>query len=102
MNLKKPVWTLSFIWGTPRLSEGVLSHLQKFSPFGFMMTWPFCFHVWIFWKMQEYYIENQYGQPVTIFKPGTEKGFYFRTPGYRWDRDLGMKWTWGYFGMHWD
>jgi len=73
----------------------VLTHLQKFSHFGFMMTWPFCFHFWLFWKLQE---KDSSGTWI----PGSESGIYFRTPGYRWDADLGMKWTWGYVGGHWD
>lgn len=60
-----------------------------------MITWPFCVHVWFFWKKQE---QDEQGN----WKPGTEQGIYARTPGWRWDIDLGMKWTWGYLGGHWD
>ena len=89
---------MSLITGPIRveLIEGrtILTHLQKYSHFGFMITWPFCFHFWLFWKLQEW------GEGGWI--PGTEQGIYFRTPGWRWDIELGMKGTWGYFGGHWD
>lgn len=86
---------LSVIVGMPRLDFGVLTHLQKYSPFGLMLTWPFCFHFWLFWKKQQF-------DGGGNWLPGTEQGIYFRTPGWRWDADLGMIWTWGYFGLHWD
>ncbi len=103
MNYPKAV--LSLIVGEPRFevvpewnyqrTRNILPHLQKFSSFGFMITWPFCFHFWLFWKKQEM---NQYGQWI----PGSEQGIYFRTPGWRWDYELGMKFTRGYAGLHWD
>ncbi len=71
-----------------------LTHLQKYSPFGFLLTWPFCFHVWFQFRKQE----GSEGR----WEPGTERVFYARTPGYRMDIDYGMKWTWGYIGLHWD
>lgn len=73
----------------------ILTHLQKYSRFGFMLTWPFCFHFWFFWKLQE-------GDDTYGWKPASEQGIYFRTPGWRWDKDLGMIPTRGYFGLHWD
>lgn len=93
-----PEAVLSFITGPVRVEytdgcRAILPHLQKHSHFGFMVTWPFCFHFWLFWKLQEF---------DTNWRPGTEQGIYFRTPGYRWDAELGMKWTWGYIGLHWD
>lgn len=72
-----------------------VTHLQKYSKFGFLLTWPFCFHIWYTFKFQE-------GDDGVGWKPGTEKVLYARTPGYRKDTDYGMKWTWGYIGLHWD
>ena len=100
---KYPKAVLSFITGPIRTDHAnfdhsgrlVLTHLQKYSHFGFMLTWPFCLHFWWMWDLQE-------GSEDEGWKPGTEQGIYFRTPGYRFDSDLGMKWTWGYLGLHWD
>ena len=97
MNYPKAVF--SFITGEPRVelsseSRTILTHLQKRSPFGFMVTWPFCFHFWLMWREQLCTLDG--------WRPGTEQGLYFRTPGWRWDYELGMKWTWGYIGLHWD
>ncbi len=71
------------------------THIQKYSPCGFMLTWPFCFHIWFTWKYQK-------GSDKAGWKPGSEIVLYARTPGYRKDTDYGMKWTYGYFGLHWD
>lgn len=91
---------MALIAGPIRVEEDdgrtILTHLQKYSHFGFMITRPFCIHFWLFWKLQE---RNPF---LEVWRPGTERGIYTRTPGYRWDKDLGMKWTWGYFGLHWD
>lgn len=93
-----PSAVLAFITGDVRVEikneRVVLTHLQKFSRFGFMITWPFCFHFWVFWRPQTEYSGG--------WIPGTEQGIYFRTPGWRWDYDLGMKPTWGYLGSRWD
>lgn len=100
MKLPKiyPLLILTLITGPIRVEVDnnriILTHLQKYSHFGFLFTWPFCFHFWLFWQLQQGTEGN--------WKEGTEQGVYFRTPGYRWDSDLGMKWTWGYFGLHWD
>jgi hypothetical protein len=101
--MRYPSAVLSFITGPIRVDKSndgnprlVLTHLQKYSHFGFMLTWPFCFHFWLFWKLQA--TDPWAGN----WLPGTEQGIYFRTPGWRWDADLGMKWTWGYFGLHLD
>lgn len=95
-----PRAVLSFITGPIRteIKDGriILTHLQKYSRFGFMFTWPFCLHFWLFWKLQEV---DKNGD----FIPGTEQGIYFRTPGWRWDQDLGMIKTGGRIpGLHWD
>lgn len=78
----------------------ILTHLQKLSRCGFLFTWPFCFHFWFMWKKQEVQIIPGFDDPY--FVPGSEKGIYIRTPGYRWDTTNGMNWTWGYCGLHWD
>lgn len=83
------------IWERPTLMGYAVTHLQKYSKFGFLLTWPFCFHVYYQSKMQE-------GSDTDGWVPGSEKVFYARTPGYRKDTDTGMKWTWGYIGLHWD
>ena len=94
-----PSVVLSLITGSVRVETSgkrtILTHLQKYSRFGFMLTWPFCFHFWLFWDLQ-------IGSDELGWRPGTEQGIYCRTPGYRWDADLGMKWTWGYAGLRWD
>ena len=94
-----PSVVLSLITGPVRVEKSgnrnILTHLQKYSRFGFMVTWPFCFHFWLFWKLQD-------TTPKGGWIPGTEQGIYFRTPGWRWDFDEGMRWTWGYGGLRWD
>lgn len=82
----------------PVTKQEVLTHLQKYSTCGFLITYPLCFHVWLFWKKQEYEVVNE----EVRWKPGTEQGIYMRTPGFRYDKELGMKWTWGYGGLRWD
>lgn len=95
-----PKAVLSFITGPVRTEiadngQEILTHLQKYSHFWIMVTWPFCFHFGLMWKLQEMDWHNGW-------VPGSEQGIYFRTPGFRWDAELGMKWTNGYFGMHLD
>ncbi len=93
-----PKAVLSFIVGSVRTEikngQVILTHLQKYSRCGFMVTWPFCFHIWFLWRKQDI----DFGTWI----PGTEQGIYFRTPGWRWDWDLGMIRTNGYLGTHWD
>ena len=96
---KYPSAIFTFITGPVRIEidngKNVIPHLQKYSHFGFMLHWPFGFHFWLFWKLQE---RDEMGGWI----PGTEQGIYFRLPGYRWDIDLGMIRTGGFFGGHWD
>jgi hypothetical protein len=74
----------------------VVTHLQKQSRCGFLLFWPFIFHVWFFVKKQEV---NGDGDWV----PGTERGFYARTPGYRYDfADQKYIRTRGFVGGRWD
>lgn len=72
------------------------THIQYHSPWGFLLTWPLCFHVWYQFKPQEQ------------DKPGTEKVFYFRIGAARWDAGDNKYITWKiglgtwFLGLHWD
>lgn len=98
--MRVPVVLLACVVGELRIETDpvtlnpVFTHLQKKSRCGFLLTWPFCFHVWFFWRKQK---QNKKG-----WRPGTEQGIYGRTPGWRYDYDLGMIRTNGYLGGHWD
>jgi len=72
------------------------SHLQYRSRYGFLVTWPFCFHVWV---MPELGREDRNGVHI----PGTEKGWYFRV-GFVWrPGQAGYEPSWyGPFNQHWD
>lgn len=74
-----------------------ITHLQKKSKWGFLLMWPFCFHFWYTFKYQE--------QVGDAWIPGSEKVFYTRSPGWRFDFAQ-MKYiiTKGYlnFSLHWD
>ncbi len=83
-----------FFWRKP-LFGFALTHLQKYSRFGFLVNWPFCLHGWITFKKQD-------GDDYIGWEPASEVTLYFRTPGYRQDTDYGVKWTWGYIGLHLD
>lgn len=114
--IRTPKAILSFVVGPIRTeidkdnNQIMLTHLQKYSTCGFLLTWTFCFHVWLFWKHQsqtagkDLILTNPVHEPLPgeSWIPGSEQGFYARTPGWRYDADLGMKWTWGYVGGHWD
>ncbi len=71
-----------------------VSHLQKKSPRFTLLFDPFIFHWGKFWKLQE------------DGKPGTERGIYWRTPGWRRDLDPKLEipwvWSWGFLGGHLD
>lgn len=74
----------------------VVTHLQKESRFGFLLFSPFIFHFWFTFKFQE---QDENGGYI----PGTEKVFYFRTPGWRFDfADWKYITSKGYLGGHWD
>lgn len=91
------------MWGKIRLEDdGNITHLQKYSPLGYLITWPFGFHFWFFWRKQLQRTYDDHGVTKTEWVAGTEQGIYFRTPGYRYDKDYGMIWTWGYIGSRWD
>lgn len=63
-----------------------VSPIQKKSYHGWLKTSPASRWYWNMQKLQDYYVEHQYGLPVTIWKPGTEKGFCYRsTPCWRVD-----------------
>lgn len=81
-----------------------ITHLQKYSTWGWLKVIPGCFHRWWFWGLQK---KNSDGN----WLPGTERGMYFRKPfSWRWDVAGTMIdgklqhwiWTKGYLGGHWD
>jgi hypothetical protein len=71
-----------------------VTHLQKKSKRGWLLMSPYIYHWWNFSELQ------------IPGKPGSEKGIYWRTPGWRWDNDPHMARPWvfskGYFGWHLD
>jgi len=76
-----------------------VSHMQKASTFGYLIMRPFIIHVWHFFKLQA---KDDNGG----WMPGTERGFYGRTFGWRWDvaGTNGEHWIFskGFLGGHWD
>lgn len=79
-----------------------VSHLQKKATYFSLLYDPFIYHYGLFWKLQE---QDDKGG----WKPGTEQGVYWRTPGWRWQKpDAKSDWTpwiwsWGRFiGTHLD
>lgn len=56
-----------------------VSHLQKKAKYFSLLYSPFIFHYGKFWHLQE---QDDQGN----WKPGTEEGIYFRSPGWRWQR----------------
>lgn len=93
-----------FFMRTPRFYQDspgdvyVIPHLQKKARWGIFLYWPFGLNVWAFWKMQKNDEPTGGG-----YVPNSEEGIYFRLPGYRWDKDLGMITTGGRVpGGHWD
>lgn len=102
--MDRPIIRFAFVLGRVRSeigSDGVTfwPHLQKYSTAGIMLNivkrrWPFCLHVWYFWRKQA-------GNDQSGWIPGTEQGFYARTPGYREGKD-GIEWTNGFLGLRWD
>ena len=89
MSISKryPSAILSFITGPIRTEmDGdrvILTHLQKYSHFWLMLTftgWVPTFHFGLMWKLQDFFVYDYYGTPTLVWKPGTERGIYFRTP----------------------
>ena len=87
---------------SPRILGGKkwgITHLQKKSNKGFLIMKPFIIHAWIFKKLQKKGKDGNY-------IPGSEDGWYFRSPGWRWDvaGTKGKHWilSKGYIGKHWD
>lgn len=76
-----------------------VTHLQKYSRFGFLIHKPFCLHAWWQFRLQK---QDHKGNWI----PGTEKGVYFRSPGRRFDvpGTNGKHWivTLGHLGIRWD
>jgi hypothetical protein len=54
-----------------------VSHIQKRATFFSLLYDPFIFHFGKYWHLQE---QDAQGNS----KPGTERGIYWRTPGWRW------------------
>lgn len=87
----------------PFMKDGkmwAVTHLQKKSRKGWLKMSPQSYHRWWFWKLQE---QDEQGN----WKPGTERGIYFRKPfSWRWDvaSTNGKHWIWtfGFLGGHWD
>ena len=86
------------------------THLQYGSPFGFLLQWPLCFHVWYQFKPQQ---KDAKGNHI----PGSEKVFYWRIGVVRWSAEgyvsgwdinlFGHKFntvfgTWNGPSLHWD
>lgn len=59
------------------MTEKGPTHLQYKSPFGFLVQWPLCFHIWYQFRPQAVVGGNRV--------PGTEKVFYFRVGIARWE-----------------
>lgn len=72
------------------------THLQYKSPYGFLITWPLCFHVWYQFKEQQV---DQNGTKI----PGSEVVWYFRIGIARWRPDgYEIPTEYGPFNLHWD
>lgn len=56
-----------------------ISHLQKKATYFSLLYDPFIYHWGKFWHLQE---QRQDGSWI----PGTERGIYWRTPGWRWQK----------------
>lgn len=82
--------------------EWAVTHLQKKSKFGFLITWPFCLHFYYTFKFQERKIGND--GVTELWVPRTEQVLYWRFGKWRWDagdsKFIGP-WTW-YLGLRWD
>ncbi len=72
------------------------THLQYHSPFGFLLTWPLCLHVWFQFRPQQI---DANGYRV----PGSERVFYWRF-GARWEAETGfyVMPSWYGPGLRWD
>lgn len=87
---------------TPFKKDGriyAVTHLQKRSKKGSLTMSPWIYHWWDFQKLQEQDIDGNW-------VPGTERGIYLRTPGWRWDvaGTQGKHWirSGGFIGGHLD
>lgn len=83
----------------PDASIWFVSHQQKVSRWGFLIQKPFCVFIWYLSKLQEK--DVSWG-----WQPGTEYGWVFRSPGWRFDvpGTYAKHWirTFGHFGRHLD
>jgi len=98
------------IWLPPRMGKLTIqpfqqdgkwfgvSHLQKKSRHFRLTFSPFSYHFGEFFHLQEFATDPD---GVVHWKPGTEKGLYFRLPGWRWQLPDAVSegtpwvWTWG-------
>lgn len=56
-----------------------VSHMQKYSTYGWLFAEPNAYHHWLFWRPQQ---KDANGG----WLPGSERGLYFRRPfSWRWD-----------------
>lgn len=72
-----------------------VTHLQKKATFFSLLYDPFIYHFGTFWKTQEY-LQNPDGG--WGWKSNSERGIYWRTPGWRWqvpdEKSNGTTWIW--------
>lgn len=67
------------------------THIQYWSPWGFLITWPLCFHFWWQFRQQE------------LGRPGTEKVLLLSIGWARWDAgDACYMIPRCYVGLRWD
>lgn len=89
-----------FMWGIIKYVNNTRvfgpTHLQYSSPFGFLLTWPLCLHVWYQFRGQSFDSDG-------LRIPGSEKVFYWRF-GARWDAgdEVYVVPSWYGPGLHWD
>ncbi len=58
------------------------THLQYDSPFGFLITWPLCFHLWVRFRPQQ----TKIGDGGVVLKvPGSETVLQISIGVARWD-----------------
>lgn len=74
-----------------------VTHIQNKATY-FSLTYdPFIYHFGKFWRLQQKYKD---ANGVEMWKPGSEQGIYFRTPGWRWQipdkRSNYTTWIWSW------
>lgn len=96
-----------FFFTPMKISDGSvwnITHIQYRSHFGFYLAWPGEFYFYLIWHLQETEpnpnAANDPSNP-TLRVPGSERGFVFRLPGWRWSAE-GYVLTGGQGGGHFD